>query len=155
MPDITIALADYHDRADLVALLAAQLHEHQISLSCTRLTFAIDGVLSDATRGFFLLAREQDTAVGVAYLSFTWSLEHGGHSCWLEELYVVPSYREQGIGRQLLNAACHHAARLGCAAVDLEVEEAHARAQHLYAREGFHAHRRQRWVRVLGESPTD
>lgn len=145
----TIALANDQDRDVLVALLAAQLHAHHIALSCERLAAAVDGALSDAERGLFLVARVQGTAVGVAYLSFTWTLEHGGKSCWLEELYVMPAYRERGIGRQLLDAVCQHAAELGCAAVDLEVEEEHARAQHLYEREGFRPHRRQRWVRIL------
>jgi ribosomal protein S18 acetylase RimI-like enzyme len=147
--DATIAVATHQDRDVLVALLAAQLHEHHITLSSERLAAAVDGALHDAVRGLFLLARVQGTAVGAAYLSFNWTLEHGGKSCWLEELYVMPAYRERGIGRQLLDAVCQRAAELGCAAIDLEVEEEHARAQHLYEREGFHPHRRHRWVRLL------
>jgi GNAT superfamily N-acetyltransferase len=151
--DVTIALAHHQDRDVLVALLAAQLHEHHIALSSERLAAAVDGPLRDAARGFFLIARVQGTAVGVAYLSFTWTLEHGGKSCWLEELYVMPAYRERGIGRQLLGAVCQRATELGCAAVDLEVEEEHARAQRLYEREGFRPHRRHRWVRILRNDP--
>lgn len=58
------------------------------------------------------LAQHVHYAVGVAYLSFTWTLEHGGKSCWLEELYVMPAYRKRGIGRQLLDAGCQRAVAL-------------------------------------------
>jgi len=85
----------------------------------------------------------------VAYLNFQWSLEHGGLSAWLEELFVVPEHRGSGLGRQLLQAACAHAGERGCAAVDLEVEEAHPRAARLYQRAGFAPHRRARWVKRL------
>jgi hypothetical protein len=41
MTDITIALADHHDRADLIALLAAQLHEHQTAGSDVHVMLAL------------------------------------------------------------------------------------------------------------------
>jgi hypothetical protein len=49
----------------------------------------------------------------------------------------------------LLLAACKTAVACGCAAVDLEVEQSHARVESLYLREGFRRHTRRRWVRVL------
>jgi ribosomal protein S18 acetylase RimI-like enzyme len=87
--------------------------------------------------------------VGVAYLSFVWALEHGGRAAWLEELYVVPWLRDQGIGTQLLHAVLEHAALQGCVAVDLEVDAGHTRAARLYAREGFLPLGRARWVKKL------
>jgi GNAT superfamily N-acetyltransferase len=96
-----------------------------------------------------LVAVVDGKAVGVAYLAFTWTLEHGGKTAWLEEMYVLPAHRGQGIGRALLTAVCTHASEQGCAAVDLEVDAAHQRAVHLYAREGFRPLDRTRWVRQL------
>ncbi|HLK36072.1 MAG TPA: GNAT family N-acetyltransferase, partial [Polyangiaceae bacterium] len=92
--------------------------------------------------------------VGLAYLAYTWTLEHGGQSAWLDELYVVPGERSRGVGTALLRAALDHAARRGCRAVDLEVEAAHARAARLYAREGFRPHHRARWYRRLDLTPS-
>ena len=110
---------------------------------------ALDGVLTDPTRGAVLIAREHGAIVGVAYLSFVWTLEHGGLSSWLEELYVIPPRRGQGIGGRLLDQSLTLARARGCAAVDLEVEAEHARAETLYARAGFRRHTRARWVRLL------
>jgi GNAT superfamily N-acetyltransferase len=134
------------DRDALVDLLHAQLEEHAIPLALPRLRAAVDGPLTDPTRGLFLLARSAGAPVGVAYVSLIWSLEHGGHSSWLEELYVVPALRGRGIGTRLLHAVCDRARAAGCAAVDLEVEASHERAARLYEREGFQPHQRARWV---------
>jgi GNAT superfamily N-acetyltransferase len=130
-------------------LLARQLREHDIEIPDEALLAAIDGVFADDRRGFFLFALRDAEAAGVAYVSLTWSIEHGGKSAWLEELYVLPQWRDQGIGTTLLNSALEEARRRGCAALDLEVESAHAQAEHLYARHGFSRHSRARWVRHL------
>ena len=144
---LSIDRAGAADRGEVVSLLRAQLDEHDIALDEARLGAAVDGVFADASRGLVLLARRGGGAIGFAYVSFNWSLEHGGRSAWLDELYVAPAERERGVGRRLLLAACDAAEAAGCAAVDLEVEASHARAEHLYAREGFSPHTRRRWVR--------
>jgi GNAT superfamily N-acetyltransferase len=84
-----------------------------------------------------------------ADVAFTWTLEHCGKSAWLDELYVVPEYRGKGIGAALLRAALEAAQRSGCAAVDLEVDEAHARAENLYVQAGFRPLGRSRWVKKI------
>jgi GNAT superfamily N-acetyltransferase len=125
------------DRDDVLALLGAQLAEHAIELSATRLAAAVDGILAEPARGALFVAHADGAAVGVAYLSFTWTLEHGGAVGWLEELYVVPARRGGGIGTALLDAVCTRARTAGCGAVDLEVDAGHARAADLYRRHGF------------------
>jgi GNAT superfamily N-acetyltransferase len=146
---IDIRSATASDGEIVTDLLMAQLHEHSIDTPRAAVRKAVDGVLADNGRGFVLLAEQGSSIVGVAYVSFTWTLEHGGKSAWLEELYVVPDERNRGIGRALLAAALQNASTAGCAAVDLEVDTTHARAGHLYAREGFTPLSRARWVRAL------
>ena len=147
---IRVAPPTATERSTVVDLLERQLAEHEIPISTKALVAAIDGVLEDQRRGIFLLAKHaSEEAVGVAYVSFTWSLEHGGKSAWLEELYVLPEWRSRGIGGAMLAAVLDAARVRGCAAVDLEVESTHARAANLYARSGFTRHARTRWVRRL------
>jgi len=137
------------DRDAAIALLAAQLAEHEIALPPARLATAVDGVLDDASRGELLLGVVDGHPVGVAYLSYTWTLEHGGRVGWLEELYVHPASRERGVGTALLEAVCTRAAAAGCIAVELEVEASHARAARLYERRGFRRLARTRFSRPL------
>ena len=149
---IRVAPAAAAERSIVADLMTRQLAEHEILISPEALLAAIDGVLLDERRGLMLLAKHDRLAVGVAYVSFTWSLEHGGKSSWLEELYVLPEWRSRGIGASMLSAAIEEARLRGCAAVDLEVESAHERAAHLYARSGFTRHARTRWVKKLRPS---
>ncbi len=137
------------DRTGILALLEAQFRDHGIALAAPRLEAAVGGMLAEPARGRILVAEAGGRTVGVAVLSFIWALEHGGHSAWLDELYVAPRARGCGIGRALLRRAVDEARSLGCAAVDLEVERSHKRAEGLYRGEGFSRHSRSRWVLAL------
>jgi GNAT superfamily N-acetyltransferase len=147
-PPVTIGDAQRADRDDVVRLLAGQLAEHDIELDRESLVHAVDGFFDDPRRGRILVARESELPVGVAVLA-TWTLEHGGKSCWLDELYVDPRLRNHGVGTMLLRAALTRATEDGCICMDLEVEASHARVAALYLREGFSARTRSRYVRPL------
>ena len=146
---VGIRIATPDDAAAVVELLVAQLREHAIAVPGPALARTVRGIIRHPRRGLILVATTGRRTVGVAALSFVWPIEHGGRSVWLEELYVEPARRGRGIGRRLLRAACDAAAARGAVAVDLEVDSGHARAARLYAREGFRALPRARWVRRL------
>jgi GNAT superfamily N-acetyltransferase len=137
--------------ADALATLAAeQLADHGLPFEVADLRRVVKDALTAGDRGFWLIAfAPEDAAIGFAYLPFLWSLEYGGRVAWLEEMYVLSDHRGQGVGTALVREACAQAAALGCKAVDLEVDDSHARAARLYEREGFQRLDRQRWVRKL------
>lgn len=56
----------------------------------------------------------------------------------VEDLYVLPERRGQGIGTALLAFAEEHARRLGAARLELHVLEANDGARRLYQRAGWH-----------------
>jgi GNAT superfamily N-acetyltransferase len=147
-----ISPAQGQDLADVIDLLVAQMAEHDIDIPRAGVEAAVRGMLGDPRRGTILVHRDEGRVTGLAFVSFTWSLEHGGLTSWLEELYVLPALRERGIGTQLLAAAMDAARAAGCAAVDLEVDVEHRRAARLYERHGFRALPRSRWVRKLQPS---
>ena len=146
---VQIAPATAADLSTVTQLLAAQLQEHAIPLAPERLVDAIRGALADDGRALVLLARQGQQTLGVAYLSFQWTLERGGAAMWLEELYVDPEHRGERIGQRLLEAALDVGRARSCNSVELEVEASHARAANLYARAGFHALNRVRWTLPL------
>lgn len=137
------------DGAAVADLLTRQLDEHGLPADRERVGSAVAMLLGAPRHGFLLVAREDAAVVGVAFVAMHWSLEHGGQACWLEELYVLPDRRGRGVGRDLLRAAIARARERGCLVMDLEVVANHARAAHLYAREGFRALPRERWVREI------
>jgi GNAT superfamily N-acetyltransferase len=143
-----IRVAHPEDLDAVVRLLAAQFREHDIVLDVSELQEGVRGLIVDPGRGAVILAGEPEP-IGVAVLAYTWTLEHGGLVAWLDELFVVPEYRGQGIGRALLVRAMGVATDKGCRAVDLEVDVDHSRAERLYQREGFTALHRKRWAKRL------
>ena len=75
--------------------------------------------------------------VGLAVLRFRPSLWQAALQCNLEELYVVPDRRGQGIGRALMDAAIDVARREGAADMSLATGEDDVAARALYESLGF------------------
>ena len=67
-------------RRAAVRLLQAQYDEHGIELSSERLDSAVAGMIEMPERGALLVALDGDEPVGLAVLSYAWTLEHGGRS---------------------------------------------------------------------------
>ena len=106
-------------------------------------------MIGDLRLGFILVACQRGEAIGLAVVSFAWTIEHAGKTAWLDELYVLPSKRNRGVGRALITQVKDKARSAACKAVDLEVDHDHIRAEHLYKREGFEKLARTRWVKLL------
>jgi len=149
MQQLYVQLAQARDQDALVDLLIAQMKEHRISQDSESLSRVVAQVLSDERYGFLLVARAAGEIIGVAYVSRILSVEHGGPVGWLEELYVSPMHRNQGVGETLLVGVLEQARKIGLVALDLEVDVEHERAESMYARFGFRRLPRSRWVREI------
>jgi ribosomal protein S18 acetylase RimI-like enzyme len=74
---------------------------------------------------------------GLAVLRFRPALWSDALDCYLEELYVSPERRGQGLGRGLVDAAIEHARRQGATHMDLGTSETDVAARALYESLGF------------------
>ena len=74
---------------------------------------------------------------GLAVLRFRPALYEDGLDSYLEELYVAPALRGQGIGRALLEEAMRLAKERGAIRMDLGTEEDDTAARALYESAGF------------------
>ena len=74
---------------------------------------------------------------GLAVLRFRPALWTDALDCYLEELYVVPDRRGQGLGRALMEASMEVARGRGAAHMDLGTGEDDVPARALYERLGF------------------
>ncbi len=83
----------------------------------------------------FLLARPPH--VGVAQLRFRDYLFTGAPTCYLEELYVVPSRRGEGHGRELMETAMSTARQRGATTMELGTARNDHAARGLYESLGF------------------
>jgi GNAT superfamily N-acetyltransferase len=149
MKQAIISQATPDQFSSIAALFEAQLHEHGISSSVDALIATLRIVDNQPEFGFVLTAISNDLIVGVAYASSILSLEHGGWSGWLDELYVLPEWRSHGLGTRLLDAVIAGAIKRGWIALDLEVDVGHQRVVSLYASRAFQPVSRTRFVRHL------
>jgi GNAT superfamily N-acetyltransferase len=101
--------------------------------------------------GVIYLARDQQTPIGYLVVCFDFSLEYRGKGAWVDELFVEPTHRGQGIGTQLLDLAQIASRRLGAQTLHLEVNHGN-RAIELYRRRGFLDHHRYlmtKWLTTM------
>lgn len=100
-------------------------------------------LLSEPQWGRVWLAEVGGTPVGYLALCIGFSLELGGNDAFIDEVFVLPEYRGQGLGRQLLDFAAAQARDLDIVALHLEVDRANTAAQRLYESLGYY--RRDRY----------
>jgi ribosomal protein S18 acetylase RimI-like enzyme len=74
---------------------------------------------------------------GIAALRLRTAIWTGRPEAHLQELYVVPALRGQGIGRVLLEASMDAARDLGATGIDLNTGETDTAARALYESAGF------------------
>mgnify|MGYP002737751220 CR=1 FL=1 len=103
--------------------------------------------ITDLTRRFTaLLARddvlvlvtgEPDQPTGFAYVTLRPTPYFDGPLAQLEELYVRPELRGQGIGGELMASLLQQLSELGCGEIDINVDEVDTDARRFYETHGF------------------
>lgn len=89
-----------------------------------------------------LLAREDGEMAGfVMFTTESGQYEQDVRRGIVQNLYVVPAYRSQGIGTALLTAAEEHLAESGVDCVALNVMSNNESARRFYRRNGYDTHR--------------
>jgi ribosomal protein S18 acetylase RimI-like enzyme len=84
-----------------------------------------------------LLAGSEPDGDGFAQLRYRGQIYSDAPAAYLEELYVRPPIRGQGLGRALLEAAMDEARAQGADVIDLGTAETDTAARGLYQSAGF------------------
>jgi ribosomal protein S18 acetylase RimI-like enzyme len=82
------------------------------------------------------------TPAGYIVLTFGYSFEYHGRDSFIDELYIEPQYRRQGIGKRAMQFVEERAHELGVNAIHLEVDQGNDPAAELYRRAGYDDHSR-------------
>lgn len=149
-------------RADLPALtgLAAAFRDHlgQMAPAVEQLRASLRRLLADAATEF-VLAEDGGAAVGYAQCRYRYSAWTGAPDVELEDVFVAPEARRNGVGRDLVEFALALARRRGCRLACLATNERNLPALALYGRFGFSPARarwaggRQLWLERAIEEP--
>jgi GNAT superfamily N-acetyltransferase len=150
MPEIRFHLAGH---ADVVLLLDFMQQFYAIDhyafdehiARTTLQTFIVDPSL-----GRLWLIDEGTQPVGYVAVTFGYSFEYHGRDAFIDELFLLASHRNRGIGTLALQFVQQACQELGVKALHLEVEQANHAAQALYHKMGFasyeHRYLMTRWI---------
>jgi ribosomal protein S18 acetylase RimI-like enzyme len=83
-----------------------------------------------------------ETPIGYIVLTLGYSFEYHGRDSFIDELYIEPQYRRQGIGRRAMQFVEERALELGVNVIHLEVDRGNDAAEGLYRRAGYRDHAR-------------
>lgn len=96
-------------------------------------------IISDPEIGTILVARKNEQVLGMVNLLYTVSTALGGRVALLEDMVVLPGFRNSGLGSSLLEQAIQTAGLNGCKRITLLTDSVNESAQHFYQRHGFTA----------------
>lgn len=79
----------------------------------------------------------RDPAVGVALLTLRSNVWYDGPVALLDELYVAPQHRGNGLGSAIIHRVLMDAINIGVSAIEINVDQADVDEQRFYERHGF------------------
>jgi len=131
----TLEIADF---SHVVQLIQKQMQFIGYTKTSDEIVSVIRNAMKSGSRSVFFVAYEEDeTAAGFAYGNVCSGMENGGDYLWLNELYVSPECRNQGLGSDLLSFVQAWAKANGCVYVAMVTHPTNERAQDLYRSNGF------------------
>jgi ribosomal protein S18 acetylase RimI-like enzyme len=140
----SIQRATIADRQVLLPLVQAFHEFENLQLTATQRESSIAALLTNATFGGIWLIFHDGELVGYIALCLGYSIEFSGKDAFIDEFYIRPEFRGQGIGRATLELITVAAKTLDVRAIHLEVARTNTRAQKLYAQANFKA--REKYV---------
>jgi GNAT superfamily N-acetyltransferase len=99
-----------------------------------------------------LMARADARAVGFAVYFYNFSTFLGRSGLYLEDLFVLPAWRRQGVGRQLLRELARLAVREGCGRLEWSVLDWNTPAIEFYRSIGARAMDEWTVYRLTGDA---
>lgn len=125
------------DLANLLELMQEFYAEAGYSLNPDRARAAFLPLLTPGQVGQVWLAEFEGQMAGHVVLTFCYSMEYGGRSAFIDDLFVRPTLRNRGVGRGLVEQARAVCEELGVRAMHLEVARTNGPAQAIYRAVGF------------------
>lgn len=100
----------------------------------------------DYAQCFFI--EKNGEVAGFLLMAYTFSQESGGKVAWIEEIFINPEYRSQGLGTEFFEFIKKEIEPT-CSRIRLEVEEDNVRAKKLYSSLGYEILPYQQMVKEL------
>ena len=135
---IHLVVADESHTAIVAEMLANLFEDVGHTLTASEIADIFIEMDEEAAHSTLLALNDDGDAVGVLTLVESLALYAGGRIGVINELYVVPPYRSEGVGKMLLDAAKDLASERGWQRLEVTTPgEQYAKTLRFYEREGF------------------
>lgn len=124
------------DEQSILKLLRDYCDEVRTPLTDDHLLKGLVPLLEENQHGVVLVA-EVGEIIGYSILTWGWGIESGGKEALIDEMFVVESQRDAGVGRALMEASIEYSRKNDVKVIFLETEENNPRARSLYQKLGF------------------
>jgi len=95
-------------------------------------------IFENPSRGFYLIAKtNEQTPIGCMLILNEWSDWRNGDVWWIHSVYVVPTFRKEGIFRIMFEEAENSARSSGVRGLRLYVDKSNEKAQAVYNKMGM------------------
>jgi GNAT superfamily N-acetyltransferase len=143
--DHSIQRVGEQDRDDVLVLMRAYCDFYEVSPTDADLLTIVGALIADPVReGVQLLARTgAGEPVGFATLYWSWSTTEACRIGVMNDLFVSPQARGQGLADRLIEACCAECAERGARRLTWQTAPDNLRAQAVYDRVGG---TREQWV---------
>ena len=129
--------ASLNDIPVLLGLMAGFYAEAGYALNQERAAGAFAAILADPRLGYVWIIESECEDVGHVVLTLKYAMEYGGLVACLDDLYVKPDCRNQGLSTSALADVRNFCESVGIRAMTVEVSPDNGPAQTVYRRVGF------------------
>jgi GNAT superfamily N-acetyltransferase len=135
---IRLIVADESHTAAVAELFAALFEEVEHTPTAEEIAALFQEIEEDDRHSTLLALDDDDDVVGALSIAETISIYAGGYIGVVNELYVTPEYRSEGVGKMLLDAAKALAEERGWKRIELTTPgDEFEKTLRFYEREGF------------------
>ena len=125
--------ATIEDTATIVQFnIEMALESENLRLDPGKVRRGVEKSLSDPSVGQYYLAHRGDEILGQIRVTLEWSDWNNAQYWWIQNVYVVPAERRQGIYKALHHHVKNLAERAGASGLQLYVDAQNAAAQAVY-----------------------
>jgi len=114
------------------------LETEQRQLEPETVAAGVMSALKDSSKGIYFIAQADGKPVGQMFITYEWSDWRNGNFWWIQSVYIIETFRGQGVFRTLfehVNALA--SARADACGLRLYVEAGNTHAKQVYSRLGM------------------
>lgn len=138
---IAIRPAQLNDIKTILDFMADYYTLEGIEFNRIRSGKTLEDFIADRTYGALCMICLSNEPIGYFCLAYSFTLENYGKDCFLDEIYIKPNFRNQGIGSEVMKYIETYLLENDFKAIHLIVYDKNPAAHKYYLKNGFHEHR--------------